>query len=162
MLDPKEAAALGQYVDDKNDVITNALHVFADHMTEAAKNAMAEYQRGQDDEVIKAGQNRSMITNQGYRQSAEIFTDSARKARAAAAEINRLIDGDDDEDRDDREPEGQARRLTLVVDGPDDDTILETVAMIGQTGPPGGEDTGDDETDNTRVTWRWATPSPQD
>ncbi|HLL66475.1 MAG TPA: hypothetical protein VK453_12110 [Micromonosporaceae bacterium] len=76
--------------------ITNALHVHADHMAEAAEAARSEYERGQRDPAVKAEQDATMVVNNGYKVTAEMFEQEAGRARKVATELQELIDGDED------------------------------------------------------------------
>jgi hypothetical protein len=92
-----EAAALGTYVAQHRDTITNALRVFARNMQDAATTAQAAYDAGQADPAVRAQQDATMMTNTGSKHSATMFTTEARKADAAADDIDRLVDGGADQ-----------------------------------------------------------------
>ena len=79
-------------------VITNALHNQADRFDEAAKEARTHYDAGQADPEVKARQDRSGITNHGYKRLAIIFEEEAAKARTAANDLQARINGDEDDD----------------------------------------------------------------
>ena len=100
MLDTNEAALVGAYVERHQSTITNALRVYAEHMRQAAEQAMGEYERGQADPEVKAAQDGTLISNNGYRQSAALFTENADKAREVAEGIDELIDGNEDDEDD--------------------------------------------------------------
>ncbi len=98
--------AVARYVGDNLTVITNALHNHAERMTAAAADARTQYKAGQDNPETLAAQNASIITNQGYRMSAELFEQDAGKARGVAEHLTRLIDGDDAADDDEPGDDG--------------------------------------------------------
>lgn len=98
-------AKLGYLVRTNESTVTNALRQHAARMREAAKDARAAFQAGQDDAEVKAQQDRSIMTNNGFRMSVQIFEEDAKKAEKVADEIDRLLD--DLEDVDDDEPDDE-------------------------------------------------------
>lgn len=101
MLDTKDAVRLAGYVERHIGTITNALHNHADHMRDAATQARAAYEAGQADPAVRAAQDASIMSNNGLRHAAAMFTEDADKARKVATELQDLVDaGDDTEDRD--------------------------------------------------------------
>jgi hypothetical protein len=90
-----EAAALGTYVAQHRDAITNALRTFARDMQEAADKSQAAFEAGQADPAVRATQDATIMTNAGCKHSAVILAANAQKANAVADEIDRLIDGDE-------------------------------------------------------------------
>lgn len=93
---PADAQRVGNYVDENIDVIINALHNHAERMTDAAELAQAQYDAGQYDPDTKAAQDRSLVTNNGYKHSAQLFEKSAKKARTVANTLRTMIDGPDE------------------------------------------------------------------
>ncbi|MFG2076904.1 hypothetical protein [Nonomuraea maritima] len=77
--DLKRMRAAVELLDGHAHVITNALHCHAQQMDDAARKA---------EEAHAAGHSNPLITNQGYRMAAELFTDTATKERQVAGLIN--------------------------------------------------------------------------
>lgn len=88
---------LGEYVEDHQETITNALRVYAEYMNASAIQAQQAFEAGQADPSVLAEQNSSMVTNSGFGGMAKLFRENADRAMKAAAEIDRLIDGEEDE-----------------------------------------------------------------
>lgn len=76
------AARLAAFVREHDAFIITVLTVYAEHMTEAADSAGAQYRQGQADPAQLAAQNASLITNNGYKHGAAQFADAARHASA--------------------------------------------------------------------------------
>ena len=76
--------------------ITNALHVYARGMNDAAVEAQTAYDAGQADSEVKAAQDRTIMPNNGLLQAVLRFRQNADDATRIAGEIDRLIDGEDD------------------------------------------------------------------
>ncbi|MGW6505909.1 hypothetical protein [Nonomuraea angiospora] len=77
-LDPAELQRLqraAELLAQHAHVITNALHCHAEQMDTAAAQATAAHE---------AGHSSLLITKQGYRMAAELFTDTATKERQVA------------------------------------------------------------------------------
>lgn len=77
-----EAELIG-FIRSHESVITNALHVFAKRMTEAAQEAQAAYEAGASD---------SLVTNSGFRASAELFRENGSEAHGVAVGLAELLD----------------------------------------------------------------------
>lgn len=101
-LDPEQITQLGRLTNDHHEFIINALQVHAGRMRDAADEARAAYEAGRTNPTVAAGQNASLITNDGYRQTVELLTEQADKARDLVDKIVKIIDdevdGEDDED----------------------------------------------------------------
>ncbi len=87
---------LASYTEQHIYLITTALGVYAEHMREAADEAERHYRAGQDDAAVKTAQDRSMVTNNGYRQSAAMFRDCAGRAEAVLAGLAERTEDDED------------------------------------------------------------------
>lgn len=88
---------LAEWVQRNETLLSIALTSYAEYMEEAATEARAAYEAGQADPAVKAAQDGSLVTNNGLRISAEMFTDSAERARFAASEMDDLLDAEEDE-----------------------------------------------------------------
>lgn len=88
----KADAKLAHVVRQHQHVIINALHNQARHMDEAAKLAGEQYEAGKADPEVKAAQDRSMVTNNGYYQSFKMFRDDAAEARKVIEELEQAIE----------------------------------------------------------------------
>jgi hypothetical protein len=99
-LDPQQDRDLADLLVRDRDFIVNALYVHAAHMGDAAQEARSAYEQGRADPAVRAAQDGSLVTHQGLRMSAQMFTEQADKARALAERITRIIDGDDSPDAD--------------------------------------------------------------
>ncbi|MEU9404791.1 hypothetical protein AB0E08_03660 [Streptomyces sp. NPDC048281] len=82
-------------------LIQTALRVYAEGMDASAKEAQAAYEAGQADPKVKAEQDASLMTNRGFKHSAELFRESAKSARSASDEILNAILGPEDGDEQD-------------------------------------------------------------
>ncbi|MGN7135786.1 hypothetical protein [Streptomyces pseudogriseolus] len=87
---PEEIAEWQRYhvaLSEHSALIRQALYVYLERMEGAALGAEAEYKRGQEDPEVKAQQDASLMTNRGYRISAQMFRESADSARKALDDI---------------------------------------------------------------------------
>ena len=99
----KRNQALLALLRNDHSAIENALQVFARRMEEAAVEARKAFEAGQADAGVKSAQDRTILPNNGLRQSAELFTSEAMKARRIADEIEWLTndyahDADDEDE----------------------------------------------------------------
>lgn len=85
---------LAQFTRTNETFILHVLGHYENYMRESAKPSMAEYERGQADPVVKAAQDASMITNNGYRQIALMAVQNADKAKRLADELSKLVEED--------------------------------------------------------------------
>ncbi|MEV5913385.1 hypothetical protein AB0M00_31395 [Streptomyces chartreusis] len=84
---------------DHETIIRTALQVYVERMEEAAKEAETAHEAGQADPEIKAQQDKSFVTNYGYKVSAQMFRESAQSARRASTDLlNAVLGLDEDED----------------------------------------------------------------
>ncbi len=83
----KSAVELSTYVVQHMSVITNALSTHVDYMRTNARRAMEAYEAGHSDGIM---------SNEGYRMSAEVFTQDADKAKAVYDNLIEMMDGDGD------------------------------------------------------------------
>ncbi|MDF5756554.1 hypothetical protein [Spongiactinospora sp. TRM90649] len=73
------AKAAHALLTEHHDVITNALRCHAEHMSAEASNAQAAYEGGADT---------PLMTNNGFKQAAEILQHTAEAERQAAEKID--------------------------------------------------------------------------
>ena len=83
---------IADYVENNLNVITNAMMVFAEKTDKQAGAARSAYEAGQKDPEIKARQDRSLITNHGYKRSSIMLQDTADKAREVALQLAAMIE----------------------------------------------------------------------
>ncbi len=86
--------ALAALIRNNESLIEMALRERITMMKDAAANARASYEAGQKDPALKESQDRSIVTNEGYRMTAEIFAGEARKAEDLIAAIGEAVDKD--------------------------------------------------------------------
>lgn len=79
----RELLDLAAFLSESGHVIDNALTNHVGHMTEAAKGARAAFEAGHSD---------ALVTNEGYRMSAEMFEQSAEKAREVRERLTELLE----------------------------------------------------------------------
>lgn len=72
--------------------IGSSLRSTYERMTEAAKDAEANYRLGREDPAIKADQDKSIVTNNGWRDLATIFREQAADAERIRRELLDLMD----------------------------------------------------------------------
>lgn len=74
----------------------NALMVQAEHMTKAADDALASYEKitAAGPEAI-AAQDKTMVTTEGFKTMAEIFYQAADRARDAREALQDILDSED-------------------------------------------------------------------
>ncbi|WP_274911831.1 hypothetical protein [Streptomyces sp. WZ-12] len=89
---------IGLYVERRAGAIVNALHVYADKQGQAAAEAQHAYEAGQRDPDIRTKQDKSIVTNDGYRQAAEILRQSAQQARDIAITLSGMTEDADEWD----------------------------------------------------------------
>ncbi|WEB38790.1 hypothetical protein MOV08_05365 [Streptomyces yunnanensis] len=87
---------IGLYVERQGGAIVNALHVYADKQGQAAAEAQHAYEAGQRDPEVRVKQDGSLVTNDGYRQAAEILRQSAQQARDIAITLSGMAEDADD------------------------------------------------------------------
>jgi hypothetical protein len=79
-----EAASRYQRVfTEHQGVIRSALWGYVERMEEAAREAESAYKAGQEDPEVKAQQDRSLMTNRGFKYAAQMFRDAVLEAREA-------------------------------------------------------------------------------
>lgn len=83
---------LANFLLEHENTITNAMYVYAQAMNEAGVGARAQWKAGQDDPEVKAAQDGSFITNLGLKHSAQLFDDSASRARDVARRLQAMLD----------------------------------------------------------------------
>lgn len=99
-IDPSMTDGLIRYheaLKDHESIIRMALGVYRERMEAAREEAQAAYEAGQADPVLKATQDASFMTNDGYCQAAAMFADSAKQAEEANMSILNAICPDEDE-----------------------------------------------------------------
>lgn len=84
-----------------NAAIANALRFFAKEMECAAVEARKGYEAGQHDPDVKASQDRTLLTNNGLRQSMLMFEQQAKGTQRLADQIEWLCDDFAHDDTDD-------------------------------------------------------------
>ncbi|WAB08854.1 hypothetical protein SEA_SUCCESS_75 [Streptomyces phage Success] len=94
----KQAARYHEVLTDHETIIRTALQVYVERMEEAAKEADAAYKAGQADPELKAQQDKSFVTNHGYKVSAQMFRESAESARKASTDLLNAVLGIDEDD----------------------------------------------------------------
>ncbi|MFF3453233.1 hypothetical protein ACFYXH_02670 [Streptomyces sp. NPDC002730] len=94
----EEAARYHAVLSKHETILRTALQVYVERMEEAAKEAQAAYEAGQTDPEMKAQQDKSFVTNFGYKHSAEMFRQSAHSARKASDDILNAVLGPDEDD----------------------------------------------------------------
>lgn len=137
------AYRLGELVERESGLILTALAVYAEGMQQAADSARRAYEAGQEDGAVKAAQDATLMTNGGYKGSAEALRQAAELAREVYAALTLLIDGDDGA----RAPRADKRALlrsvlsAIVEDGVGVWGVAEHGAWIvpAADGPQGGE-----------------------
>jgi hypothetical protein len=144
-----EAAALGVFIAHHANAIINALQLHAERMNAAAASALAAYEQGQQDPQQRKAQDTSLVTNNGYRQMADLYTSEAGKCQQIINEIQHALnDSDGSEDLDDEPAEPpspsapsldaeEARLLRSYADGPrvwDAAAVFEIVMRLADKG----------------------------
>lgn len=98
----KTRDALAQHILNNQETVINALEYYARRMNEEARHAREQYEAGQADPRVKAAQDRSMMLNVGYRQSAEMFAGNAWRVTEIIEGLRHLIDKSHIDDNDER------------------------------------------------------------
>ncbi|MGQ5602937.1 hypothetical protein [Streptomyces sp. EKS3.2] len=94
----EQATRYHEVLTNHETIIRTALQVYVERMEEAAKEAEAAYKAGQDDPELKEQQDKSFVTNHGYKVSAQMFRESAQSARKASDDILNAVLGLDEDD----------------------------------------------------------------
>ena len=88
---------LAAFCEEYETLLRQALTTYAEHMEKAAQEARTAYEAGQQSPEVRAAQDDSLMTNNGYRQLAEIAEDCAGRARTCRSDLNRILFEDDGE-----------------------------------------------------------------
>lgn len=97
-----KAARYHAVLSEHETIIQTALRVYVERMEESAKEAQGAYEAGQADPEIKAQQDKSLVSNYGYKVSAQMFRDSAQSARKASDDILDAILGPEEGEGDEQ------------------------------------------------------------
>ncbi|MGI5196919.1 hypothetical protein ACQEVY_25330 [Streptomyces sp. CA-288835] len=95
----KEVARYHAVVVEHETIIRTALQVYVERMEEGAKEAQAAYEAGQANPDVKAAQDKSYVTNFGYKHLAEMCRQSVASARKASDDILNAVLGPDEDDK---------------------------------------------------------------
>ncbi|MFD7605135.1 hypothetical protein ACFWAN_32430 [Streptomyces mirabilis] len=82
-----------ELLSEHESLIRTALRVYAERMDESAKTAQLAYDLGQSSPEVKAEQDKTYVTNIGYKHLAEMARQSAESARKASGDILNVILG---------------------------------------------------------------------
>ncbi|MGW6597923.1 hypothetical protein [Streptomyces sp. NPDC055036] len=92
-----QAVRHSEFLMRHEDIIRQALSVYAEHMSKAEAEARVAFAAGQADPQVKAKQDKSMMTNNGYGQAANMFKANTEDAnRASVALLEALYPEDED------------------------------------------------------------------
>lgn len=89
---------LEQFLATHESVVTTALEIYDGYMREEAGKLRDYYDSIKDDPEKVAAQDQTRFTTHGVRMSAEVFDDSAKRARRALAALRDITEGDDDDE----------------------------------------------------------------
>lgn len=93
-----QIAAYEEFVDVHGYTLLYAANVYAERFRKEAANAQAAYDAISADPKLAAEQDKSLMTTNGLRQSARLFTEAANRAEEAANALRVLIEGEEDDE----------------------------------------------------------------
>lgn len=88
----RRLAELEEFLEMYSHTIANSLEVHARTMRDAAREVADGYLAIKDDPQARAAQDKTLITTNGLREAAEIFTEQARRDDVAAEALQHLLD----------------------------------------------------------------------